>query len=99
MNTKQTCGENMARLRRGGKRVVIVVQRGLLLVDGLLEVDLDQVECHLGDVELEGEGCQHGLQEGQQRGQEEEEEVVAPAPENHDRDEHAQLGRYRADEH
>ena len=52
MNTKQTCGENMARLRRGGKRVVIVVQRGLLLVDGLLEVDLDQVECHLGDVEL-----------------------------------------------
>ena len=55
MNTKQTCGENMARLRRGGKRVVIVVQRGLLLVDGLLEVDLVQVEYHLGDVEL-GQG-------------------------------------------
>ena len=47
--------ENMARLRRGGKRVVIVVQRGLLLVDGLLEVDLVHVECHLGDVEL-GQG-------------------------------------------
>ena len=45
----------MARLRRGGKRVVIVVQRGLLLIDGLVEVDLVQVECHLGDVEL-GQG-------------------------------------------
>ena len=55
MNTTQNMWGNMARLRRGGKRVVIVVQRGLLLVVGLLEVDLVQVECHLGDVEL-GQG-------------------------------------------
>ena len=55
MNTTQNMWENMARLRRGGKRVVIVVQRGLLLVDGLLEVDLVQVERHPIDVEL-GQG-------------------------------------------
>ena len=42
---------NMARLLRGGKRVVIVVQRGLLLVDGLAEHV--QAEGHLGDVHLE----------------------------------------------
>ena len=41
----------MARLLRGGKRVIIVVQRGLHLLDvGLLEHGLDGV--HLGDVHL-----------------------------------------------
>ena len=54
MNTKQTCGENMARLRRGGKRVVIVVQRGLLLLVDVL-VELDLVELH-HDVVVLGHG-------------------------------------------
>ena len=55
---------NRTRYDAAGKRVVVVVQRGLLLVDGLLEVDLVQVECHPGDVEL-GQGVHCGVGSGE----------------------------------
>ena len=41
---------NWTRYDAAGKRVVVVVQRGLLLVDGLVEHV--HVEGHLGDVQL-----------------------------------------------
>ena len=44
---------NWTRYSAAGKRVIVVVQRGLLLVDGLL--DLVHVEGHLVDVRL-GQG-------------------------------------------
>ena len=44
---------NWTRYDAAGKRVVVVVQRGLLLVDGL--VDHVHVECHLVGVQL-GQG-------------------------------------------
>ena len=50
-----TCDGNMARKLRGCKRVVIVVQRGLLPVDGLVKLDV-QV-----DVLLELEELVHNL--------------------------------------